>query len=438
MPNRWRTVGCAWIVVAVVAFGAAGCSEDRTPPAVAVTSSPTAKACERDLQACADGTTVEDLLLAKPTKATGTPITLGMINQVNTPVANFPELSQATEAAMGYVNDQLGGVDGHPVRLEVCNTKFTPEGSTACAQQFVEQEVPAVLGGIDVFGNGISTLADNGIPYVGGIPVSDLSVHSPDSFQWSGGTWGATVAFATYAADVMKAKRVAIVYSDYGPITDSAKYGQRTLERKGVQQVSLVPFPISATDLSTYIAAAAGSKPDAIVVLAADTGCRPAFDAVHAAGLTTRALFTGACAVPKIIADAGPAKTNGIVFSVEGPVSRTHPDPDFVLYTAAVHRYGNGLDPVGAGTVTFRSFLNLYRVLRQLGAKRLTPAAIAKALRAQRNAPSFAGHPSTCDGRQLQGLPSLCSPQQILAKMHDGQLDQLGDWIDVGKEYAGR
>ena len=52
------------------------------------------------------------------------------------------------------------------------------------------------MGGIDVFGNGIEVLADNEIPFVGGIPVSEQSVTSPNSFQWSGGSWGATVAFA--------------------------------------------------------------------------------------------------------------------------------------------------------------------------------------------------------------------------------------------------
>jgi len=101
-----------------------------------------------------------------------------------------------------------------------------------------------------------------------------------------------------------------------------------------------------------------------------------------------------------------------------------------------IGRYGKGLDPVGAGTVTFRSFMNLYRVLMQLGPGHLTPTAIMGALRAQHDAPSFAGHTSTCDRHQMAGLPALCSPQQILAEMHDGQLRQLGTWIDVGREYG--
>jgi branched-chain amino acid transport system substrate-binding protein len=46
------------------------------------------------------------------------------------------------------------------------------------------------------------------------------------------------------------------------------------------------------------------------------------------------------------------------------------------------------------------------------------------------------GHSSTCDGEQLAGLPALCSPQQILAEMREGELVQISDWIDVGQIYG--
>ena len=101
-----------------------------------------------------------------------------------------------------------------------------------------------------------------------------------------------------------------------------------------------------------------------------------------------------------------------------------------------MHRYGKGLDPIGAATVTFRSMMNLYAVLRQVKGD-LTPASITATLKAQKDAPSFAGHPYTCDGKQFAGLPAMCSPQQILGKMVDGNLVQQGDWIDVGAIYQG-
>jgi branched-chain amino acid transport system substrate-binding protein len=374
-----------------------------------------------------------DLVPPAPIRAAGEPITIGMINQENTPAGSFPELSQAVQAGVDFVNEELGGIDGRPLRLEVCNTKFSAEGSTACGQQFVQAGVQVVLGGIDVFGNGIDTLDANGVPFVGGIPVSNQSVSNKNSFQWSGGIAGATVAFADYAARVEQAESAAIVYGEFGPISAAAQVGKATLEKLGVDRVQLVPHPIVATDLSSPVQVAAASDPDVIFMLEADTGCKGAYDAVHNAGVTAKVFYVGACAAPAIVAQAGPEKTNGAIYNVEGTIDPASPDLDAELYVAVVDEYGDGLDPIGAGTVSFRSFMNLYSVLRGLGVDDISAASIMRSLSSQVETPSFMGHPYTCDGRQFPGQSALCSPQQVLVEMRDGQLHQLGTWIDVGR-----
>jgi branched-chain amino acid transport system substrate-binding protein len=432
--GRARAASVALAVVA--AMGAsllAGCSED-PPREAATTAGRQADECGgAAMFGCAQRSSLGPYVPPSPTKATGTPITLGMINQENTPAGSYPELSKAVQAAVDFVNQQLGGVDGRPIEVEVCNTQFSAEGSTACAQRFVEEGVPAVLGGIDVFGNAIDVLQANGIPYVGGIPISTQSVKSPTSFQWSGGIWGATVAFADHAINTLHAKRVAIVYGEFGSITHAAQVGEKVLTDAGVE-VQLVPYPIMATDMTSALTAAKESKPDAIFVLAADTGCKAGFDGIAALDIQAATYFVGACASPAIVEDAGPSETNGAIFNVEGPINRDDPSPDFSLYSAVVRQYAPGLDPVGAGTVSFRSFANLYAILRQIPGQ-ITPAAVIAKLKAQREAPSFMGHPYTCDGKQFPGLPGMCSPQQILGRMQDGQLTQVGGWIDVGTIY---
>lgn len=425
------------VVTVALALVAAACSEDREPSSSATISTDPASSCSSsDLLACAREGSIAELVPDEPTEATGEPLVIGMINQENTPAGSYPELSGAVAAGTEWVNTELGGIDGRPITLSVCNTEFSPEGSVSCAQGFVQDGVQVVLGGIDVFGTGIDTLNDNGIPFVGGIPVSSQSVTSPNSYQWSGGTWGATIAFSYHAATELGAERVAIIYGDFGSITDAALYGERTLNKLGVEEVQLVPFPIVATDLTSALQAAAAGEPDAVFVLAADEGCKAAFDGVETVGLDATMYYVGACAVPRIIEEAGPAKTNGAFFNVEGEIDRDNPDPDVLLYSEVVEAYGDGLDPIGAGTVSFRAFMNLYRVLRELGADGITSAAISEALEAQRDAPSFMGHPSTCDHHQLQDLPAMCSPQQVIAEMQDGQLTQVGDWIDVGEIYG--
>ncbi|MEI7886183.1 MAG: ABC transporter substrate-binding protein [Actinomycetes bacterium] len=420
-------------------LGLTACSEDRSSSAEqgSETTAVLTDLCNTpDLVACAAASSISAQVPAKVTKAVGEPLVLGMINQENTPVGSFPELSQGVQAAIDFVNAQLGGVDGRPVQLEVCNTKFSAEGSTSCAQQFATEGVPAVLGGIDVFGNGIDLLAENKIPFIGGIPVSTQSMTAPNSFQFSGGSWGAMVAFADYAATQLKAKSVAILYGDFGSVADGANYGKQTLEKLGVQQVQMVPYPILETDLSSAIQAAAAGNPDAIILLTADTGCTTAFEGMATIGLKAQAFYTGACAAPKIIEGVPAADSEHAIFNVEGPISRTNPDPDTNLYNAVIAQYGNGLDAIGAATVTFRAFMNLYVVLSELGADGISADAVTMALRGKVDASSFMGHPYTCNGKQFKGLPAACAPQQMLGEMTDRQLNQVGSWVDVGKIYG--
>ncbi|MGB2756392.1 MAG: ABC transporter substrate-binding protein [Acidimicrobiia bacterium] len=420
--------------VTVLMLLVGSCSESSKKEVTSVTKTPSS-CSTKDLLACARKSILKQYVPSKPTKATGAPIHLGMINQENTPAGSYPELSQAVMAATKFINEELGGVHGRPIEVDVCNTQFSAEGSTACGQKYVEAKVPAVLGGIDVFGNGIDTLDENGIPFVGGIPISAQSVTNANSFQWSGGSGGAAVSFSWYAAEKLHAKKVAIVYGEFGSITDAAEMGKKVLEDAGVQ-VQMVPYPILATDISSALNAAATFQPDAIFVMATDAGCKAGFDGVASLGIKAATFYVGACAAPSIIAQAGTAKTEGAYFNVESSLSTTPPDPDYVLYNTVVEKYGDGLDPIGAGTVSFKSMMNLYLVLNEVGSD-ITPASILAALKAKVDAPSFAGHEYTCDGKQFDGLPAMCSPQQVLGQMHDSKLTAVTGWVDVGTIFHG-
>lgn len=434
---RSRTPIRALALATFAAVLLTACSEPapKTSTSAKPTTTVVADCTPARLVACARRSSLGDAVPTTATGATGSPITIGMVNQENTPAASFPELSRAAQAAADWVNDELGGVDGHPIRLEVCNTKFSAEGSTACGQRFVDEKVPAVLGGIDVFGNSIDVLDQNGVPFVGGIPVADQSATASNSFQFSGGTWGSAIAFADYAAKTVKAKKVAVLYAEFGSITQSARFAKKVLDAHGIT-TQLIPYPILGTDLSSALNAAAAAKPDAIMVLAADSGCKAGFDGIHSMGSTAQTFYVGACAAPTILASVPTEASNGAIVNVEGPVSSSTDNIDTVLYSSVIAKYADGLDAATAGTVSFRSFMNLWVVLNEVGADHLTPAAVMKAFRSKVDAPSFMGHPYTCDGHQLEGLPALCSPQQILARIDDRTLHQLGTWIDVGRIYA--
>ncbi len=420
------------LTTAVVGAACSEATPSKTSAPSTTPSNDVATKCDGAVSvvACAPkGSSLAPVMPKTATRATGTPIVIGTINQDTGAAGAFPELTVADKVAVDFINTELNGVDGHPIELLTCNTNFNADLSQSCAQQMVSDEVVAVVGGIDIWGTGIKTLENNGIPYVGGIPVSFDAARSPVSFQFSGGTWGAVLGMGQYAIETLKAKKIALIYAEFGPITDSANLGKRVMEQHDVE-VTLVSVSAINGDMVQALNTAAQAKPDAVIALTADSGCQPAMQTAEQIGFTAPIMYTGACAAPKIL-DAVGAAAEGSIFNLEAELGSKNPDN--ALYQEIAKRYGPKYqyEAQGAGTVSFRAMMNLYSMLRKIGADNVSPASILAAFRASKDTPSFFGHPYTCNGRQLTGYGAMCSPQQTLGKLKQGKITQLTGWLDV-------
>ena len=155
--GRSRRLTVGGIVVALALGGLTACSESGGGSADGGSGGIPGggSSCrESSVVACIGDDTTLGTISHTPERAKGTPIRIGMINQEVGAAGAFPELSAADRAAVEFINRELGGVDGHPIELIVCDTKFSPAGSQACSQRMVQEDVAAVTGGIDVFGDG--------------------------------------------------------------------------------------------------------------------------------------------------------------------------------------------------------------------------------------------------------------------------------------------
>jgi branched-chain amino acid transport system substrate-binding protein len=374
---------------------------------------------------------------ATPADPAQTPLVIGMINQEDSPVGSFPEVRAAAEAAAAWINAELGGVGGRPIELRPCVTAFSVEQSQACAQQHVQDGAVAVLGGVDITSNGsIPLLETNGIPYVGGIPVSTAEMTSANVFAFSGGTPGALVAFVAHAVQERGAQEIVIAYGEFESFTLAARDIAAPVAESLGANVDLVPFPIAGADLLPVLTRAQEFQPDALIVGAADSSCVPVMTLANELGIDAQIYLVGACAAEEIIAQVPDDIQAGVLFNSEGPPDQD--DPQGQLYLDVVDRYAT--EPAGgAGTVGFRAMMNLWSVLQGLtdaGAdpEAITSADVTAAMRAAVDAPSFWGHPFTCDGQQIPGLPAICAPQQTLFGLPNDTGDAtsaVDEWIDV-------
>lgn len=421
--------------LAALMMVAAACSEKTDPETSRDLAQDSEFECDTDsiVECAPDGTTLDDLIPDAPIVADGEPIKIGMINNESGPAAAFPELTLGTEAGVRWLNEEMGGVDGHPIDLITCDVKFSATGAQSCGQRMVEEDVLAVLGGIDLFGDGIQVLEDNGIPYIGGVPVSFTAVESPTSFQFSGGSWGQNLGFVYHMVEELDVERVSIMYGDFGSVVDGAEWARRSLIGQGIapENINMVPMPIVTEDVLTPLTAANQSDPDAIIVLVADAGCGAAYQAMLEVEITAQTYWSGGCLEPTFVDAVGGENLEGYIYGIENPLEG--PPPSVDLYDEVIKRYGSeGVEAGSAATIAFGSLMNLYVELVAIGADDLSSQAIIDDFRSAVDRPSYMGHAYTCDGQQMGGdLPAICAPQQILTQMTDGELEQISDWIDV-------
>src|SRR5829696_2688034 len=98
----------------------------------------------------------------------GEPVVIG-VQSLDTGAVAYPQNTYGAEAAEWYINNELGGIGGRPIQLDICSGDGTPETGVNCANHFVTDDVPVVFDAYDGTSVGAMTpiLAEAGIPIVG-------------------------------------------------------------------------------------------------------------------------------------------------------------------------------------------------------------------------------------------------------------------------------
>src|SRR3954454_10465006 len=196
------------------AFVAAGCgssSSDTTKSTSGSSSSSTTASSSKSTSAAAPDLTAA---LGTAKKATGSPVTLGLLNIESGPVT-FPEYRQAAEAAAQDINNYKGGINGHPVKIVSCATDGQPATSARCANQVLDKKPVAILGGADTGAPGaFKAYQRANIAYLGGIPFTPVESNAPNAVQFISISVGDNAAAVQYAKEKLGVKKAAVLYTD--------------------------------------------------------------------------------------------------------------------------------------------------------------------------------------------------------------------------------
>lgn len=135
-----------------------------------------AAACVLSVVSCSSddtGSTDSSAADGGGTQATGEAIKVGLFNPSKGP-ATQGGVTTGKDAAIDYINNEIGGIGGRPIEVIDCGIDQTaPESTISCANQFVQAGVVAAIDGYNTESlAAMPILASAKIPMVGQIPFN--------------------------------------------------------------------------------------------------------------------------------------------------------------------------------------------------------------------------------------------------------------------------
>jgi len=181
----------------------------------------------------------------------GSPIKLMVMGEIQSAIYSQPEMVPSTLMAVDAIN-AAGGVNGHRLTIESCNTGGDNSTAIACARKAVSDKVVAVVNMATLEGAAVlPILAAAKIPAVGSEAYSPADSTSPAGFPILDTTvgFGAT---GQQLASVPGVKHIAVLTLDIQSSVESAKSTVKVAQAHGAS-ARIVTIPPTATDVSSEV-----------------------------------------------------------------------------------------------------------------------------------------------------------------------------------------
>jgi branched-chain amino acid transport system substrate-binding protein len=414
---RLGSVGLAAVAAAVLA--AAGCSSSGSG-STSTTAPPTSSAPATSLppstgtggQGAQSVTNYLTYTDGKSGAASSSlaPVDIGFLNQQGGSSAIGPLATNGAQTAVTYINDQLGGVDGHPLKLVTCFIANTDAEGTTCGQQFAADKSIDVIaeGGVAIGIQPFYTAIGSATPVIVGVAVTGTDGAQQNAVILFGDATHVLGPFGTYAKNVLHAKTAALVYPDIPGITEGAAAIEAGLKAAGVS-VTAVGYDESQTDLTSVLVAAHATTADMVIPYSDSSGCVNLAKSLIQLGITDAKKIVSAplCLNGQVAAGLGgdfPIWTYAIASSLYGDPT----DPGMPAYIAATSKLEPAADaPDPWNIVAFSQILTIDRFMNEIGYANLTPAAILAKAKAF-TGPLALGAPAL-DCGQFSSAPAVCN-----------------------------
>jgi branched-chain amino acid transport system substrate-binding protein len=369
-----------------------------------------------------------------PKKATGSPYVFGMIND-ETGAVTFPEARQGSIAAVDYVNNYLGGINGHPIVIDECTGDGTPATAARCANQLVAAHPLAIMGAADVGAPASIPIYEHAnLAYLGGIPFTPVPETATNSIQFWSVSVGDNAAAAVYAGKTLGIKSVALIYFSNAQGESILPQITPVFKAAGVTTIHDIPLSPTSPDPSPQ-AALVESSGAQLAYVDVPNGCGNVLKALKSVGFAGKIMGIDPCGAPPVIAAAAGGANGMYIASPFELQSGTSQQAQ--LFQAAMKKWaapGTLIDSIS--TAGFATVMNIQQVLSTISGTPTT-ASILAAFRAGTHQ-NFLSHPYTCNGQAMKGAGAICNDYYRLNQIENGVVTQPDPtWVTSAGYFPG-
>lgn len=311
----------------------------------------------------------------------GEPIIIADVTEITgVPGFNPQSIVNGETAAIQYINEK-GGIDGRPLKLWTCDSKFDPAASTACGQKAVEQHPIAVTGLDDYASNGSSQLyAKSGIVSMK-IPTETYDLTNTNAFPVASGGPAEYYGLGNYFGEQLGAKKLSQLQQDTPVGHIFGKQIADAYEAAGDGESRITYFSNKTTDFAPVVAKVADGKPDAVFTLINGSQIPLIYKMLQDQGVKASAIFNqGGAMDAGVFAAAGePAVGTSIVDEFLNPDDISQ--PDVKLYREVMKKNGFDKDARGMfGQWGFSNVMFLAQVAKEIGGDKVDAATVKEYL----------------------------------------------------------
>lgn len=260
------------------------------------------------------------------------PVTITMANLEGDALGSFPEIREGLEIAVAQINEELGGVGGRPVELDVCVHGFDPNAAINCANEIAEAQPTLNINGIEFFTPALyPTFLGANVPTIQTVPIFVADFTQPDVISPWGGCPVAFPGAATYTMETLGLDKVAVVYANTPPglecyVDTEERFWQYLVDNEA-QGAEFIGLPDNSGDPSDddavvqQIAEFFGDTPpeDTAVFFGTQASdCNAILSGIDAAGVDTTIIMSGSCIDDSVLSNPAAA---GAVFGQQGYIA---------------------------------------------------------------------------------------------------------------------